>query len=74
METTMTRKGQIVIPSDLRRKYGLKEGVRIQVLDDGEQIVLKPITPQYVRKLRGMLKGSKGMKALIEDRQMEKER
>ena len=74
METTMTSKGQIVIPSDLRRKYGLKEGVRIQVLDDGEQIVLKPITPQYVRKLRGMLKGSKGMKALIEDRQMEKER
>jgi AbrB family looped-hinge helix DNA binding protein len=74
METTMTSKGQIVIPSSLRRKFGLKEGVRIQLLDDGEQIVLKPITPQYVRKLRGILKGSKGMQALIEDRQMEKER
>ena len=73
METTMTSKGQIVIPSSLRRKFGLKEGVRIQLLDDGEQIVLKPITPQYVRKLRGILKGSKGMQALIEDRQMEKE-
>ena len=73
METTMTSKEQIVIPSSLRRKFGLKEGVRIQLLDDGEQIVLKPITPQYVRKLRGILKSSKGMQALIEDRQMEKE-
>ena len=74
METTMTSKGQIVIPSELRRKYGLKEGVRIQVIDDGEQIVLQPITPEYVRKMRGLLKGNKGMKALMQDRQMEKER
>jgi bifunctional DNA-binding transcriptional regulator/antitoxin component of YhaV-PrlF toxin-antitoxin module len=58
----------------LRRKYGLKEGVRIQILDNGEQIALKPITPQYVRGLRGILKGDKGLKALMEDRQMEKER
>ncbi len=74
METTMTSKGQIVIPSNLRRKYGLKEGVRIQILDNGEQIVLRPITPQYVRSLRGILKGDKGMRALVKDRQMEKER
>ena len=74
METTMTSKGQIVIPSELRRKYGLKEGVRIQVIDDGEQIVLQPITPEYVRKVRGLLKGNKGMKALMQDRQLEKER
>jgi AbrB family looped-hinge helix DNA binding protein len=74
METTLTSKGQIVIPSELRRKYGLKEGVRIQLIDDGEQIILQPITPDYVRKVRGLLKGNKGMKALMQDRQMEKER
>ena len=74
METTLTSKGQIVIPSELRRKYGLKEGVRIQLIDDGEQIILQPITPEYVRKMRGLLKGNKGMKALMQDRQLEKER
>ena len=63
-----------MIPSELRRKYGLKEGVRIQVIDDGEQIILQPITPEYVRKVRGLLKGNRGMKALMQDRQMEKER
>jgi AbrB family looped-hinge helix DNA binding protein len=74
METTMTSKGQIVIPSELRRKYGLEAGVRIQLIDDGEQIILQPITPAYVRKVRGLLKGNRGMKALVQDRQMEKER
>ena len=51
MEATMTSKGQIVIPSGLRRKYGLKGGIRIRLVDDGEQIILKPITPEYVHKL-----------------------
>jgi AbrB family looped-hinge helix DNA binding protein len=70
----MTSKGQIVIPSGLRRKYGLKGGIRIRLVDDGEQIILKPITPEYVHKLRGMLKGKGGLRALVEDRRMEKER
>lgn len=74
MEATMTSKGQIVIPSGLRRKYGLKGGIRIRLVDDGEQIILKPITPEYVHKLRGMLKGKGGLRALVEDRRMEKER
>jgi AbrB family looped-hinge helix DNA binding protein len=74
MEATMTSKGQIVIPSSLRRKYGLKGGIRIRLVDDGEQIILKPITPEYVHKLRGMLKGKGGLRALVEDRRMEKER
>ena len=31
MESYMTVKGQIVIPSKIRRKFGIKEGTRIQV-------------------------------------------
>ena len=73
METTITSKGQIVIPSRLRKKYDMAEGTRIQIIDDGEQIILKPITPQYVRKLRGMLKGKGGLKVLMEERQRERE-
>ena len=75
METTATSKGQIVIPARLRKKYGIEEGTRIELLEDEEagQIILKPITPQYVHKLRGMLKGNVGMKALKEDRQRERD-
>ncbi len=75
METTMTSKGQIVIPSRLRRKYEMAEGTRIEFIEDEKSgsLILRPITPKYVRSLRGILKGNAGMKALKEDRQQEKE-
>ena len=34
--------GRIVIPSELRRKYGLTEGAKIQFLDEGDGITVKP--------------------------------
>ncbi len=75
MEAIATSKGQIVIPSKLRRKYGIEEGTRIEFIENEDEgyIIMKPITPQYVHKLRGILKGNAGMKALKEDRQREKE-
>jgi len=74
MKTSITIKGQIVIPASLRRKYGMKAGTKIQIYDEGERIILKPITDEFYRHLRGSLKGKKALKMLIEDRAMEKER
>ncbi|MBE6589144.1 MAG: hypothetical protein E7643_03105 [Ruminococcaceae bacterium] len=34
--------GRIVIPLELRRKYGLTEGIKIEFLDVGEGITVKP--------------------------------
>lgn len=72
METHVNKKGQIVIPSILRKKYGIKEGTRIVILDKEDSIVLKPITDQYLRKLQGSLKGTGVLKALIAERHDEK--
>jgi AbrB family looped-hinge helix DNA binding protein len=74
METIATTKGQIVIPSAVRRKFGITEGTRIQIEVDEQnyRIILKPITPEYIRSLRGSLKGNRAMKALVEERQREK--
>ena len=74
METHVNKKGQIVIPSILRKKYGIKEGTRIILLDKGDSIVLKPITDQRLRKLQGSLKGTGILKALIKERRNDKER
>lgn len=52
METHANKKGQIVIPSILRKKYGIKEGTRIILLDKDDSIVLKPITDQYLKNYR----------------------
>jgi AbrB family looped-hinge helix DNA binding protein len=72
METKMTSKGRIVIPSSIRRKLGIKEGTRIQIeLRKAEnEIVLKPITREYIHSLRGKFRG----KGLIEDLMAEKKR
>jgi AbrB family looped-hinge helix DNA binding protein len=74
METYATTKGQIVIPSALRRKYGIRTGTKILIYDDGENIILKPVTEQYLKTLQGSLKGKGALKALLAERAKDKER
>jgi AbrB family looped-hinge helix DNA binding protein len=76
METTATQKGQIVIPAEMRRKLGIKEGTRILVeLDEAaRQIVLKPVTRESISTMRGKYRGAGILKALTEDRKWERNR
>ena len=75
METTATSKGQIVIPSSIRRKLGIKDGTRIQIeVDDkAQKIILKPITREYIHSLRGKYRGKGLTKALMADKKRERE-
>lgn len=75
METTATSKGQIVIPSSIRRRLGIKEGTRIQIElnEDDKEIILKPITREYVHGLRGKFRGKGLMKALMAEKKRERE-
>ena len=75
METTATTKGQVVIPSSVRRKLGIKAGTRIQVeLDeDNAQIILTPITREYIESWRGKFKGAGLLEELAADRARERE-
>ena len=74
MVTTSTVKGQIVIPSSVRRKFGIKEGTRIQIDADEKthHIILTPITRDYIFSLRGKYKGKGLLKALMEERLKER--
>ena len=74
MKTYVSTKGQLVIPAELRRKYGIKPGTRVEIIDRGDHIVLQPITEEYVRKLRGSLKGGNALRVLEEERRKDKER
>ena len=67
METKATAKGQILIPSSIRRTFNIKEGTRIQieVNERANEIILKPITSQFIHNLRGKYKGSGLMDELI---------
>lgn len=41
-EVVVTRKGQTTIPVNLRRKYKIEKGTRLEVIDTSEGILLKP--------------------------------
>jgi AbrB family looped-hinge helix DNA binding protein len=68
-----TVKGQVVIPRWLRKEFEIEEGTRALVYQEGDAIVLKPITPMHIRNLRGSLKGSGVLKSLMDDRKRERE-
>jgi len=75
METYATVKGQIVIPSSVRRKFGIKEGTRIQIEVDeqNQRIILTPITREYIHSLRGKYKHLDLLTVLMEDKKRERE-
>lgn len=43
-KSRISRKGQIVIPARLRKKYGLKQGEPLVFIEDDRQIIIKPRT------------------------------
>jgi len=62
-------KGQFVIPSRLRKKYGITKGTQVAFLEEGNRIVLQPITHEFIRSLRGSLKGKSSLlESLLKDR------
>ncbi len=52
--TTVGRRGYITIPRSLRRQIGLKEGDKVALVAQGDQIVLRPITKTLL-DLRGSI-------------------
>jgi len=42
-EVLVTRKGQMTIPAEYRRKYGIKKGTRVLVEDTDVGLLLRPI-------------------------------
>jgi AbrB family looped-hinge helix DNA binding protein len=72
--TVVTTKGRVVIPSKIRRYFNIKQGTRLFVMEQDNQIVLQPLTEDYFDKMAGILK-TKGKltKALLDERTQDKE-
>ena len=63
-EVQVTSKGQITIPSELRRKYNIEEGGRVQVVEEDGKIVVKKAVSFY--DLAGSAVGEATVKELKE--------
>ena len=72
--TVMTAKGQVVIPSRIRRRLNIKKGTRLCVVEKGQEIVLQPLTEDYFERNAGILKTKgKALQTLLEERAKEKQ-
>jgi AbrB family looped-hinge helix DNA binding protein len=71
-KSVVTVKGQVVIPSKLRRKFGIKKGTQVYLYEREGEVVIRPITDEYLRSLAGIT-GTKGqlLKALKEEKAKE---
>ncbi len=70
---TVTTKGQLVIPSKLRRKYGFRKGTKVAFVEEDHRLALQPLTREFLNSLCGSLKGEPSLlKSLLEDRKKER--
>ena len=75
MALVISEKGWVVIPAELRRKYALKPGSKVQIVDYGGVLALVPTLTDPVKQAAGMLKGKKSLtRSLLAERREDRRR
>lgn len=72
---TVSPKGWVVIPAELRKKYDLRPGSRVVLVDYGGMLAIVPAMDHPVEESAGRLKSRRSMvKALLAERARERRR
>jgi AbrB family looped-hinge helix DNA binding protein len=77
--TTVSSKGQMVIPAQIRAALGIEAGTRVAIRQEGMRLVLEPQTQEaklrLIDELCGITAGGPSMTdMLLEDRRLERAR
>ncbi len=69
----VSSKGQLVIPARLRRQLGIRKGTRVSFSVQDGRLIVRPITAEFIRSLRGSLKGGpSALDYLLKERQRDR--
>jgi AbrB family looped-hinge helix DNA binding protein len=72
---TISNKGWVVIPAELRKKYNLTPGTEVVIVDYGGVLSIVPASEDPIRDGAGMLKGADSLtEAIVEEHRQERER
>jgi AbrB family looped-hinge helix DNA binding protein len=74
MKTTVTSRGQTVVPASLRRRYRISAGSALEWIDTGRDIRVIPLPADIVGALRGLTRGERLAAKPREARRRERER
>ena len=73
MRSTITARGQTVIPSEIRRKFSLSPSDRIEWIVDGDKIQVVPVHENPIEAFRGRGAGW-AVKRLLKERAKDRHR
>lgn len=70
MISTISAKGWVVIPAELRRKYHLAPGTKVEIVDNHGVLTIIPITVDLIEKgeVNGAVKRTSLSSDLVEER------
>lgn len=57
--TSMSTKGQVVIPTAIRRELGLEPGRKLAIITDGTNVLLRPLQPPKASAFESLLAESR---------------
>ena len=66
MIAKVLKKGQIVIPKEIREKIGITPGDRVEVKVVKSNILISPFREKYTEEAKGVIKGRLSLKELEE--------
>ncbi len=73
MASIVSKKGWVVIPREVRERFGIKPGDRVQVVTVGNTIRLVPIPADPIAAGLGLLKGGRPWAELLAEKRRELE-
>jgi len=74
MKTTVTERGQTVVPAAIRRRHGLTASSKLEWIEDGDSIRVIPLPADTIEAGRGMFKGRGLRQALLKARREDRTR
>ena len=68
-------KGWVVIPQELRERYGIKKGDTVEIVDYGGVLAIVPVPEDVIHESCGMFSGGRSLtEMLLESRREDAER
>ena len=74
METAVTKRGQTVIPAQIRKRHKIHKGDKLFWIDDDAIIRIVPVLAAPIAALEGSAKGERLLERLLEERTRERQR
>jgi antitoxin PrlF len=71
--SAVNAKGQVVIPVELRHRFGIRQGTKVAFIEEAGRLIMQPVTDAFIKRMRGSL-AKRGLPSELErdpDRELE---